>query len=80
MRCRCLCVLIISLLSSDIVRGQQPSVEQRVKVTIEDYRMGNTDLLFALKDSPDRIKTLPYLKSYVTATRNNCSAPSTYSG
>jgi hypothetical protein len=34
-----------------------------MKAAISDYQTGNTELLFSLKDSPDRIKTLPLPES-----------------
>jgi len=65
MKGRLICVLIALLVLANFAQGQQPNLAERVKAAIEDYRSGNADLLLALQNSPDRNKTLPYVKPYV---------------
>lgn len=63
-----LCTLIIGLAASGAVPARQTGIEERLRAALVEYRGGYIEqgLLYRLKDSPDRIKTLPYLKAYMT--------------
>lgn len=64
--------LVISLFFSTGSRppafSQGANIEDKVKAALDGARRGNEELVFALKNSPDRIRALPYLKPYVSDT------------
>jgi hypothetical protein len=67
--------LVISLLLSTASRPlacpQTANIEDKVKAAIDGARRGNEELVSALKNSPDRIKAIPYLRPYVSDTDVN---------